>query len=384
MKSFTHENLLLKIRGKNHRYFLEPVDGVGATGSRGYMTRKPILPRDCFLCGSQEYVCLGTSCLGSGRKPGRRLGGPKHLSFFKPIEIPGQVYKKFSCYDTEARNPRLKGSQTSVNQTPKNFKYSLKKRLKSMTRSCKKKKLKVVYDNAMNVFDINCFQQRRRRNCGVETVLIDNTAQIQLKAEEWRKILFRKRKLKQEDSPRIKSENGKKEGNERKYEKRSIDSKPDISCEVPCGYEITKKTDTYRMITRKLMIKSIEKTFKLHKPDSPSFNYQLQRVPVIHEVKCLGFQVLTNAIWVQVELNLVARSTLGMKEGESEDREMNTAELFILLEELLSVPPAADSGDNCISEEETEVLERRMDQEAEKEGQLTKVTYEVFDDPPRR
>ena len=384
MKSFTHENLLLKIRGKNHRYVLEPVDGVGATGSRGYMTRKPILPRDCFLCGSQEYVCLGTSCLGSGRKPGRRLVGPKHLSFFKPIEIPGQVYKKFSCYDTEARNPRLKGSQTSFNQTHKNFKYSMKKRLKSMTRSCKKKKLKVVYDNAMNVFDINCFQQRRRRNCGVETVLIDNTAQIQLKAEEWRKILFRKRKLKQEDSPRIKSENGKKEGNERKYEKRSIDSKPDISCEVPCGYEITKKTDTYRMITRKLMIKSIEKTFKLHKPDSPSFNYQLQRVPVIHEVKCLGSQVLTNAIWVQVELNLVARSTLVMKEGESEDREMNTAELFILLEELLSVPPAADSGDNCISEEETEVLERRMDQEAEKEGQLTKVTYEVFDDPPRR
>ena len=154
MRSFTHENLLLKIREKNQRYFLEPVDGVGATGSRGYMTRKPILPRDCYLCGSQEYVCLGTSCMGLGLKPGRRLGGPKHHSFFKPIEIPGQVYKKFSCYDTVARNPRLRGSQTSVIQTPlKNFKHSKKKRSKSMTGSCKKKKIKVEYhDNELNVY----------------------------------------------------------------------------------------------------------------------------------------------------------------------------------------------------------------------------------------
>ena len=269
------------------------------------------------------------------------------------------------------------------------------------------------------------------------------------------------------------------EGNGRKCEKRSIDKKPDMSCEVPCGYIITKNTDRYRMIKRKRMKKSNKKTFKLPKTVSKAFNYQLQPTPVIHEVRCLGSQVLTNSIWVQVELNLVARLTLAKKDGESEFYEgcwlvvcweedllsvevikegdlservvnrrslvikgmtsfkvstnlanlsvpilrlcklwcaakfvlvdgiymarvikymkttvsslhidyedMNTAELFILLNELLSTPPAADSRENFIDEEEkNEVLERRKDQEAEKEGQLIKLTNGALDDPSRR
>ena len=147
MKSFTHENLLVKIRRKKLRHFLEPVDGVGATSSRGYMNRKPALPRDCCLCGSLEYVCLGPSCMGVGLKPGRGLaGGPKHHSFSKSVEIPGLVYKKFSCNDTVVRNPRPRGSKVSINLTHiKNFKSVNKKRLGSMTGSCKKKKIKVDY-----------------------------------------------------------------------------------------------------------------------------------------------------------------------------------------------------------------------------------------------
>ena len=308
-----------------------------------------------------------------------------------------------------------------------------------------------------------------------------------MKDKEWRKLLFKRRKLKQEDSLRTRSEEGindQMEGKGRKCEKRSIDSKPDMSCEVPCGYIITKNTDRYRMIKRKRMKKSNEKTFMLPKTDSKAFNYKLQPTPVIHEERCLGPQVLTNYIWLQVELNLVARLTLVKKDGESEfyeccccwlvvcweedllsvvvikegdliervvskeslvikcmtsfevstnianlpvplllllcqlrcaakfvpvdgvysarvikymkmtvssvqidheDMEMNTAELFILLEELLSTPPAADSGENFIAEEEkNEILERRMDQEADKEGQSMKFTNEAFDDPSRR
>ena len=87
------------------------------------------------------------------------------------------------------------------------------------------------------------------------TVLVDNSAQIKLKFKEWKTILLKRRKVKQVNSLRIKSEEGSKEmeGNGRKYEIKSIDSKPDSACEVPCGYMLTEKTDKYRMIKRKRM-----------------------------------------------------------------------------------------------------------------------------------
>ena len=170
--------------------------------------------------------------------------------------------------------------------------------------------------------------------------------------------------MKQEDSQRTKSKEGitdQMEGNGRKCEERSIDRKPDISCEVPCGYIITKNTDRYRMIERKRMKKSNKKTFKLPK------------------TKC---QLWCAAKWARVIKYM--KTTIYSLQIDYEDMEMNTAELFILLEELLSTPPATDSRENFAEEEKNEVLEMRMDQEAEKEGQLINFTNEAFDDPSRR
>ena len=117
----------------------------------------------------------------------------------------------------------------------------------------------------MNVLYTNYFLQRRRKNCGVATVLVDNSAQIKLKYKEWKTILFKRRKGKQEHSFRRKSDEGtnEMEGNVRKYQKKSIDSKPDSACEVPCGYMLTEKTDRYRMIKSKRM-KKLQKSQVRH------------------------------------------------------------------------------------------------------------------------
>ena len=143
-----HAEHLASIRGKTfNTYFLDPLNGSGATGSRGYM-KKYVTIKPCLFCGSNAYQCLGAYCMKSGSMPPCKLPLPTPIHNTQAggsgACIPGLRYKKSSAGHLEARRASLKINLTSKNmrQQERSVRKRKKRNHYSKEEGKKKKKKK--------------------------------------------------------------------------------------------------------------------------------------------------------------------------------------------------------------------------------------------------
>lgn len=127
---------------------------------------------------------------------------------------------------------------------------------------------------------------------GVKKVLLVNAANIQMSWKEWRQILFRRRKVR-------KFETETSAGFKVKSEKKEVDIKPAPPAEVPCGWRVTKQTESSRMMVRKKNRPKGERSWSvpsasLQKPEGPSV------VAENDVVKPSNINILPDSQWAEL------------------------------------------------------------------------------------